>query len=55
MEISPERLSTRTKAHQGADSLGLTLPNKRLDLVEEVGGGGFWICAAVGARVWRME
>ena len=28
----------------------LLLPKKRPDLVEEVGGGGFWICDAVGAR-----
>ena len=33
----------------------LALPNKRLDLVDEVGGGGFWICDAVGARDWRIE
>ena len=33
----------------------LALPNKRLDFVEEEGGGGFWIWEAVGARDWRME
>ena len=33
----------------------LDLPKKRPDLVEEEGGGGFWICDAVGARDWRME
>ena len=27
----------------------------RLLLVEEDGGGGFWICEAVGARDWRIE
>ena len=30
------------------------LPNRRF-LVEEVCGGGFSICEAVGARDWRME
>ncbi len=30
-------------------------PKKRPDLVDEEGGGGFWICEAVGARDWRME
>ena len=30
-------------------------PSHRLDLVEDNGGGGFSICEAVGARVWRME
>jgi hypothetical protein len=24
-------------------------------LVDEDGGGGFWICDAVGARDWRIE
>lgn len=24
-------------------------------LVDDFGGGGFWICEAVGARDWRME
>ncbi|KAH9826790.1 hypothetical protein Tdes44962_MAKER03335 [Teratosphaeria destructans] len=33
----------------------LLLPKNLLDLVEEAGGGGFWICEAVGARDWRME
>ena len=33
----------------------LALPKKRPDLVEEDGGGGFWICDAVGARDWRIE
>lgn len=33
----------------------LTLPKRRLDFVDDGGGGGFWICAAVGARDWRME
>ena len=33
----------------------LAFPKKRPDLVEEEGGGGFWICDAVGARDWRME
>lgn len=33
----------------------LLLPKKRLVLVDEAGGGGFWIWEAVGARDWRME
>lgn len=33
----------------------LLLPKKRLPLVEDEGGGGFWICEAVGARDWRIE
>lgn len=33
----------------------LDLPKIRPALVEEDGGGGFWICDAVGARDWRME
>lgn len=33
----------------------LVLPKKRPDFVDEDGGGGFWICEAVGARDWRME
>lgn len=24
-------------------------------MVDDEGGGGFWICEAVGARDWRME
>ena len=41
--------------HRSSNSPKLLLPKKRLVLVEEVGGGGFWICEAVGARDWRME
>ena len=37
------------------DSPTLALPKKRPDLVDEAGGGGFWIWEAVGARDWRME
>lgn len=33
----------------------LALPKIRPPLVEDEGGGGFWICEAVGARDWRME
>lgn len=33
----------------------LALPKNLPDLVDEDGGGGFWICEAVGARDWRME
>ena len=33
----------------------LALPNSLLALVEDDGGGGFWICDAVGALDWRME
>ena len=33
----------------------LALPKNLPDLVDEEGGGGFWICEAVGARDWRME
>ena len=33
----------------------LLLPKKRPDFVDDVGGGGFWIWEAVGARDWRME
>lgn len=32
----------------------LPLPKKRPLLVEDAGGGGLWICDAVGARDWRM-
>lgn len=32
----------------------LALPKKRPLLVEDDGGGGFWICDAVGAREERM-
>jgi hypothetical protein len=31
------------------------LPKNRPALVDEDGGGGFWICDAVGARDWRIE
>ena len=31
------------------------LPKRRPDLVVEGGGGGFWICEAVGALDWRIE
>ena len=37
------------------DGPKLALPNRRPPLVEEDGGGGFWICDAVGARDWRIE
>jgi hypothetical protein len=30
------------------------LPNSLLALVEDDGGGGFWIWDAVGALDWRM-
>jgi hypothetical protein len=30
-------------------------PSHRFDLVEDIGGGGFSICEAVGARDWRIE
>ena len=33
----------------------LALPKNLPDLVDEEGGGGFWIWEAVGARDWRME
>ena len=33
----------------------LARPKILLDLVEEEGGGGVWICDAVGARDWRIE
>lgn len=33
----------------------LLFPNSRLDLVDELGGGGFSSCEAVGARDWRIE
>jgi hypothetical protein len=33
----------------------LPLPKNRLLFVDDAGGGGFWICDAVGARDWRME
>ena len=33
----------------------LARPNNLLPLVDDEGGGGFWICDAVGARDWRME
>jgi hypothetical protein len=33
----------------------LLLPKNLPALVEDDGGGGFWICEAVGARDWRME
>jgi hypothetical protein len=32
----------------------LALPKKRPAFVDDDGGGGFWICDAVGARDWRM-
>ena len=37
------------------DSPTPPFPKKRPDFVEEDGGGGFWICEAVGARLCRME
>lgn len=37
------------------DSPMLALPKNLPDLVDEEGGGGFWIWEAVGARDWRME
>lgn len=33
----------------------LPLPKKRPAFVDDGGGGGFWICDAVGARDWRIE
>jgi len=33
----------------------LARPKSLLALVEEDGGGGVWICDAVGARDWRIE
>jgi hypothetical protein len=33
----------------------LLLPKNLPALVEDDGGGGFWICEAVGARDWRIE
>ena len=33
----------------------LFLPKKRPAFVVDDGGGGFWICDAVGARDWRIE
>jgi hypothetical protein len=33
----------------------LAFPNSLVPLVEDEGGGGFWICDAVGARDWRIE
>ena len=33
----------------------LPLPNQWPDLVDDGGGGGFWICDAVGARDERIE
>jgi hypothetical protein len=33
----------------------LALPKNLPLLVVAEGGGGFWICEAVGARDWRME
>lgn len=38
-----------------SNSPTLLLPKKRPDLVEEDGGGGFWICEAVGARDCLIE
>ena len=35
--------------------LRLLRPNRRPPFVDEDGGGGFWICDAVGARELRME
>lgn len=32
----------------------LPLPKNRPAFVDDVGGGGFWICDAVGARDWRI-
>ena len=39
----------------GIDIPMLPLPKNRPAFVDDVGGGGFWICDAVGARDWRME
>lgn len=33
----------------------LARPKSLLLLVDEAGGGGFWIWDAVGARDWRIE
>ena len=40
---------------RGANIPRFPLPKKRPALVDEDGGGGFWICDAVGARDWRIE
>lgn len=45
----------QAQCHMEKNSPTLLLPKKRPDFVEEAGGGGFWICEAVGARDWRME
>lgn len=46
---------TRDSDQKLSHALRLPLPNNLFALVEEDGGGGFWICDAVGARDWRME
>lgn len=33
----------------------LLRPKNLFAFVDEDGGGGFWICDAVGARDWRIE
>ena len=43
------------KSNEVVDLPTLALPKKRPDFVDDVGGGGFWIWEAVGARDWRME
>ena len=49
------RTHHQTPVPKDLNSPTLLLPKKRPVLVEEAGGGGFWICEAVGARDWRME
>lgn len=44
-----------TCASRNRNSPRLALPKNLPDLVDEEGGGGFWIWEAVGARDWRME
>lgn len=43
------------QAVRGQSLPRLALPNRRPPLVDDEGGGGFWICEAVGARDWRIE
>jgi hypothetical protein len=56
MHQSEKKASSKRKLRKewSHDVPMLALPKNRPAFVEDDGGGGFWICDAVGARDWRM-
>jgi len=52
--VWPKECTLKDAHDKGCHIPILALPKKRPALVDDDGGGGFWICDAVGARDWRM-